>query len=202
MKSTLFIASVVALSLAVSGCSRAVSRQTGKLVSDLSAAKVQAETVNEYTTVVSQNGAVQIETPSTWYIPQSSVEQPNMILQVNSQHDKVQLGVQAFPKADYAHMNSDLAVDAIIGMAQAATGGEGTVEPTSLTAINGLPASQYEGQGLFAGYPITALATAVESSDAYYAILAVGSEADFNQMRGEIEQVIQSFQPISSTTQP
>lgn len=197
MKSQIITAAILGLAITAGGCTSATSRQAGKLVADAYATKAEIENdkASEKTAIASPDGAVQIMVPSTWSAVPLTESDQDLILKVTDAKGRVQLGIQSFPKQDQQGYMSEQAIsEAAAGMAKAATA-DGTVAPTSVTTVNGLPAVQYEGRGELGGYSIVSLATAIDGPEAYYSILAVVEEKDYDSMRDSLDQIVQSFQP-------
>lgn len=195
MNSKFLVAAFIGFSVAVGGCtSSTVSQPTG---SNGEVQAVEAEAI-EPIAIASQDGSVQVMASDSWTTAQlndTDVEQ-NMILKIESQKGDLQVAIQAFPKVDGLELvDASILNDGVVTAAKAMTGSEGTVTPTSVTAIGELAAVQYEGRGEFSGYPVAVLATGINSPEAYYNILVAGQQSDFDQARQEIDQIVQSFQP-------
>ncbi|MGP1387594.1 MAG: hypothetical protein ACTS2F_28900 [Thainema sp.] len=194
MKSQFLVAALLGFSFAVSSCTSL--SQPGGSVGD-----VQAETQTvEPVAMVSQDGSVQITVSDSWETAQlndGDVSQ-NMVLKLQNRRGDLQIAIQAFPKVNGLELVDPSVLNGgVVSAAKAMTGSEGTVNPTSLTAISGLTAVQYEGRGKFSGYPVAVLATGVDSPDAYYNILVAGQQSEFDEARAEIDQIVQSFQPAA-----
>lgn len=191
MKSQILATVLIGLSLAAVSCS--ASRQIGSVAGDVAQAQSQTTSLK---TLTSKDGSVQLSVPDTWQeVPAENNEQ-NLVLRVKSQHDRFQVGVQVFPKAEYPQITPNLAAAAASDSAKAVAGSSATIQQTALTQVNQLPAVQYESRGEFAEQQVVALSTMVESPEAYYNLLAVGYAADYDTMQDEINQVIESFQEV------
>lgn len=199
MKSKTLVTVLIGLSLATVSCSRAVSRQISSVASDV-ATQAQADAATEPITLRSKDGSVQLTVPATWQEITIENSEPNLVLQVKSQSNELQVGVQVFSKAEYPQITPELASSAASDSAKAITGTSAAIQQTALTQINQLPVVQYEARGEFAGHQVVALATMIESPDAYYNLLTVGYTTDFDARRNELNQVIQSFREASVST--
>ena len=199
MQSKILVTVLIGLSLATVSCSRTLSRQVGSVAGD-GVAQAQSNPTDSLATLLSKDGSVQLTVPDTWQEISAENSEPNLVLQAKSQFDKFQVGVQVFPKAEYPQITSELASVAASDSAKAMTGSAGSIQQTALAQINELPAVQYEARGEFAGHQVVALSTMVESPEAYYNIIAVGYAADFDTMRDELNQVIQSFREVQPKT--
>lgn len=197
MKSRILVTVLVGLSLATASCSRAVSRQIGSVAGDISQAQ---SATTRLTTLLSKDGSVQLTVPNTWQEILAADSEQNLVLQVKSQDDKFQVGVQVFAKAEYPQITPELAAAAASDSAKAVAGSSAPIQQTALTQVNQLPAVQYETRGEFSGHQVVALATMVESPEAYYNLLAVGYAADYDTMRDEVNRVVQSFQEVQPDT--
>lgn len=67
---------------------------------------------------------------------------------------------------------------------------------TEVRSVSGYPAIQYEVQGQFQGVAVTYLHTTVDAPNAYYQILAWTLTSRYDEAREELQQVIQSFEPL------
>jgi len=199
MKAKILVAVLIGLSLSTVSCSRAVSRQIGSVAGDV-AAQAQSDAANSPTTIRSKDGSVQLTVPHTWQEITIENSEPNLILQVKSQSNELQVGVQVFSKSEYPQITPELASSAASDSAKAITGSSATIQQTALTQINQLPVVQYEARGEFAGHQVVALATMIESPEAYYNLLSVGYTADVDARRNELNQVIQSFREVQAAT--
>lgn len=196
MKTKHIVIGCICLSLAAIGCSQ-VSRSVGSVTDNLYAQ--QTHTAPK-TTFVSADGRIQVTTPTTWRDTFSENNQPNMVLHIQRESNQLQMGIQAFAKAEHPHMTPSLHAEAAASMVKTVTGAATTPEKRELTTINGLPAAHYQGRGEFMGHRMAATGTAVEGADAYYLILVVGYESDFDQLQSEVDQMIQSFQEVTKTS--
>lgn len=199
MKSQFLVVALLSLSVAVGGCtSSTVSQEENGATGDAQVAEVQAV---ESVAITSPDGSVKVMASDDWQTAQlnaSDMEQ-NMVLKIESQRGELQIAIQAFPKVNGLELvDASVLNEGVVSAAKAMTGSEGTVTPTSLTTVGELTAVQYEGRGEFSGYSVAVLATGIDSPGAYYNILAVGQQSQFDEARSEINQIVQSFQPVAS----
>lgn len=199
MKSKILATVLIGLSLSTVSCSRAVSRQISSVAGDV-AAQAQSDIATSSTTLRSKDGSIQLTVPATWQEITIENSQPNLVLQVKSQSNELQVGVQVFSKSEYPQITPELASMAASDSAKAITGTSAAIQQTALTQINQLPVVQYEARGEFAGHQVVALATMIESPEAYYNLLSVGYTADVDSRRDELNQVIQSFREVQAPT--
>lgn len=195
MKLHTLAAIILSLSVITGGCSAVTPQASnGEL-----AIAAQNDEADETITVVSQDGTIQIATPTTWKNNEISAQdaERNTILKVSTQRNNIQLAVVAIPKAE--GMDLSILSDAVALSAEAMVGQDGTVTPTDLTTINGMPSEQYEGRGELGGQAIGVLATGLDTPDMYYNILVAGKESHFDQIRAEVDQIIQSFEPAQAS---
>ncbi|MEL6332880.1 MAG: hypothetical protein AAFQ76_09850, partial [Cyanobacteria bacterium J06626_26] len=65
--------------------------------------------------------------------------------------------------------------------------------PTSMTALNGMNALQYEVQGRVDNQPVMYLHTTVEGQTNYYQVVAWTTVENYGAAKDELQTVIQSF---------
>jgi hypothetical protein len=196
MKFHTFVATLVGLSLITGGCTAAIS---GQLSNDPAVIEANAD-ANQAVTIISQDGSIQLAAPKDWQsteLSEADVQQ-HVVLKLTTRNGNMQMGIMAVPKGTaQAAVTTEVLKDAVATSAEAIVG-KGSVTSTSLTSVNGMPTTQYEGHGEFAGEQVGVLATGVDTPDVYYNILVIGYEFNFDQMRDEVDQMIQSFQPTQS----
>ena len=150
------------------------------------------------TPAISNDGRIQVMLPSNWQtIETTSFEQEsNIVLQLIAPGSNLTMGFMAMPKVD--GLDSENYADLVVVSAEAVVGDGGTVTPTDLTTVNGMPVIQYEGLGEFGGTDYVVISTGIETEDTFYSIVAVGDQANFNESRDEINQIIESFEVVGS----
>lgn len=199
MKSKILVAVLIGFSAITLSCSRTVSSQIGSIAKNV-ADPTLSDISTASTVFYSNDGTVQLTAPSSWQDVATQNSEPNLVLRVKSQFNQFQVGVQAFSKAKYPQITPKVAAEAASDSAKAVAGNASTIQQTALTQINKQPVVQYEARGEFGKHQIVAIATLIESPDAYYNLLAVGYAADYDTMHDEVNRVIQSFQNVQSKT--
>jgi hypothetical protein len=141
----------------------------------------------------SPDGSFQLMALNSWRTVELSAaeQQNNIVFALSAPQDVAQLSVIALSKQD--GMTPEILAQAIRTSAEVVVGDSGTLTTTSLTEINGMPTTQYEGQGEFNNNTVGVLSTGVDTPDTYYNILVVGYAADLEAMENDLNQIIQSF---------